>query len=84
MSAPVTSIYSPDAAAPACDGSARTLYMIGRPTLKDFIRFVEAEALNVPDRATLAQQWHAAAEVARELEEEESGAADGPTITKLG
>ncbi|HYO84441.1 MAG TPA: hypothetical protein VES20_23770 [Bryobacteraceae bacterium] len=66
------------------DATGHTLYMLGRPTLKDFVRFVESEAAHVPDRATLASRWHAAAEAARSMEQSEPGAADNPTITKLG
>jgi hypothetical protein len=61
-----------------------TLYVTGRPSIKDFIRFVEGEAVGVQDRGKLSEEWHAAAEIIRRLETEEAGAADGPVIRKLG
>ncbi|HYZ86173.1 MAG TPA: hypothetical protein VE621_17310 [Bryobacteraceae bacterium] len=71
-------------ASPPPASANQTLYVTGRPTIKDFVHFVEREAVNVPDRRTLAEQWHAAAEVVGRLQNEDAGAADGPEIRKLG
>jgi hypothetical protein len=59
------------------------LYLIGRPTLKQFLRFVRNHAVKPPDEGTLADEWEAAFEFVRTLEKEEAGAADNPGITKL-
>src|SRR3954466_10748604 len=61
-----------------------TLYLTGRPTLKNFIRFIGSHAVGPEDEGTLSDQWQSAAKVVRELEKEEAGAADNPTIRKLG
>jgi hypothetical protein len=60
------------------------LYLTGRPTLKDFVRFTENQALNRPDEGILAEEWQAAAKVIQGLETEEASAADNPAILKLG
>jgi hypothetical protein len=65
------------------DKTGEHLYLTGRPTLKQFLRFVKNHAVNPPDEGTLTDEWHAANEVARTLEKEEAGAADNPPITKL-
>src|SRR5882762_2456655 len=59
------------------------LYLIGRPTLKRFLRFARSHAVNPPDEGTLTDEWQAANDVVRTLEREEAGAADNPPITKL-
>ena len=64
-----------------CD---RSLYLIGRPPLKDFLRFVKHHAVTPPAQATLTDAWQAAREVVRRLETEEAGVADDPAIGKLG
>src|SRR2546425_5184699 len=64
--------------------AAERLYLIGRPTLKEFIRYVRGHAVNPPGEGTLAAEWQAAREVVRALEDEEAGLADGPTIRKIG
>jgi hypothetical protein len=60
------------------------LYLTGRPTLKDFVRFTANQALNPPDEGVLAQEWHSAAKVIHALESEEAGAPDNPAILKMG
>jgi len=59
------------------------LYLIGRPTLKQFLRFARNHAVDPPDEGTLTDEWQAAHEFARTLEKEEAGAPDHPPITKL-
>jgi len=61
-----------------------TLYLIGRPPLKDFLRFVKHHAVNPPGQAALTDAWQAAYQVVRRLEAEEAGIADDPPIGKLG
>jgi len=65
------------------DAVDENLYLIGRPTLKQFLRFVRSHAVNPPDEGTLTDEWQAANDVVRTLEKEEAGAADNPPITKL-
>src|SRR5882762_3933316 len=65
------------------DTPDENLYLIGRPTLKQFLRFVRSHAVNPPDEGTLTDEWQAANNVVRTLEMEEAGAADNPPITKL-
>jgi len=60
------------------------LYLTGRPTLKEFLRYVRRHAVNSPGEAALAESWQAAHEVVCRLEKEEAGLADGPPIGKLG
>ena len=51
----------------------QNLYLIGRPTLKKFLRYVQRHAVNPTAQGTLADQWQAAKEVVRSLEREEAG-----------
>jgi len=60
------------------------LYLTGRPTLKDFIRYVRGHAVDPPDQGTLTEEWQAAQSVVRTLEKEEAGLADNPPIRKMG
>lgn len=60
------------------------LYLIGRPTLKRFLRFVRSQAVNSPGEGTLTDEWQAANNVVRALEKEEAGLADNAPIGKLG
>jgi hypothetical protein len=71
------------ARAQADSGPDETLYLIGRPTLKRFLRFARNQALNPADDGTLTDEWQAANDVIKRLEVEEAGAADNPTITRL-
>ena len=65
------------------DTANEKLYLIGRPTLKKFLRFVRSNGVKPPDEGTLTDEWEAAYNFARTLEKEEAGAADNPAITKL-
>lgn len=60
------------------------LYLTGRPTLKDFLRYVRKHSINSPSDATLIDEWKAASECLCLLEKEEAGLADDPSIRKLG
>ena len=64
--------------------SDQSLYLIGRPPLKDFLRFVKNHGVNPPGQGALTDAWQAAREVVRRLEAEEAGVADDPPIRKLG
>jgi hypothetical protein len=66
------------------DDVDETLYLIGRPTLKDYVRFVGHNAIKPPNDGVLTEQWQGAAELLRTLEKEEAGAADNPPIRKMG
>jgi hypothetical protein len=61
-----------------------TLYLIGRPTLRQFHRFVRHHAVDPDFEGTLTEEWNAARDYLRSLEREEAGMADDPVITKLG
>src|ERR1043166_5285772 len=52
------------------------LYLIGRPTLKSFLRYVKNHAVDPPGEGRLSDEWLAAAEVAATLEKTEAGLAD--------
>jgi hypothetical protein len=67
----------------AQDAVDETLYLIGRPTLKQFCRFVRSHAVNPPSEGTLSDEWQAANHVVRALQVEEPGIADSPSIRKL-
>jgi hypothetical protein len=56
------------------------LYLIGQPTLKQFLRFVKDRAIDSHHPGTLTEEWHAANAVVRSLEKEEIGIADNPAI----
>ena len=60
------------------------LYLIGRPTLKEFIHFVRSRAVDPLDEGRLADEWQAANTIVRTLEKEEAGFADNPPIGKMG
>ena len=60
-----------------------TLYLIGRPTLKQFLRFAKNNAIKPPNQGTLVEQWQAANKLLGTLEKDEAGIADNPPITKL-
>src|SRR5439155_402138 len=66
------------------DAVAENLHLIGRPTLKGFLRFVTRHAVNPPGEGVLIEEWQAAHECVRILEKEEAGAADGPPMRRMG
>jgi hypothetical protein len=72
-----------EATAPKTPGSGEpteNLYLIGRPTLKQFLHFVRDRAVHVPRSGDLVDQWTAANEIVRTLEKEEAGCADNPLV----
>ena len=60
-----------------------TLYLIGRPKLKHFLRFVRHHAVKSQHEDALIEEWQKAKDHIAQLEEEEAGGADHPTITKI-
>src|SRR5262245_24405252 len=60
-----------------------TLYLTGRPSLKQFVRFIRGQAVNPPDAGELNDEWQAAARQIAELQETEAGLADNPAMTSL-
>src|SRR5207302_5813511 len=68
----------------AQDLPAETLYLIGRPRLKDCLQFVRRHSVNPPSDGVIVEEWQAANECVRMLEREEAGIADGPPIRKMG
>jgi hypothetical protein len=61
-----------------------SLYLIGRPPLKQFLRFVKHHAVKRPGESALTDAWQAAYQVVRRLQQEEAGVADDPPIGQLG
>jgi hypothetical protein len=58
--------------------------LIGRPPLKNFLRFVKSNAVKPDGEGDLTDEWQAANRIVRRLQEEEAGAADDPPLGKLG
>src|SRR5207253_1715196 len=50
--------------------ATENLYLIGRPTLKQFLRFVKDNAIHSPSSGHLVEEWQAANKIIRELEKE--------------
>jgi hypothetical protein len=57
-----------------------TLFLVGRPTLKEFLRFVRLNAVKPPGAGTLADEWRSAYELVGQLAGSEAGRADDPPI----
>ena len=71
-------------AAPTPPEQDEMLYLTGRPSLKQFLGFVDDHSEQPLDDGTLVDEWHAARDVVRRIEKDEAGAADRPSIVKLG
>jgi len=69
-----------ESSVPAVD---ETLYLIGRPKLKHFLRFVRHHAIKQDHEDALIEEWQKAKDHIAQLEKEEAGCADHPTITKV-
>lgn len=65
------------------DDVDESLYLLGRPRLKQFLRFVRDNAIEPPAEDALIREWQAAKEYLGALEQEEAGCADHPVITKM-
>ena len=60
------------------------IYLAGRPSLRGFVRYVQAHAREPLDKAALVERWQAARARLTALERQEAGIADHPQITSLG
>src|SRR2546430_10445139 len=78
-----THVPEPVAAQDPQPDSSENLYLIGRPTLKQFLRFVKDNAIHPPSSGDLVEEWHAANKIVRELEKEEAGLADSPSLAPV-
>jgi hypothetical protein len=65
------------------DAADEYLYLIGRPKLKQFLRFVHDNAVDPPDEDTLINEWQAAKDHIDLLEKEEAGAANDPVVSTI-
>jgi len=62
----------------------RALYLIGRPTLKQFLRHVRHNAAEPQRESDLIDEWNAANDVVGGMQKSEAGAADNARIVQLG
>jgi hypothetical protein len=74
---------APSGEAPGRDALDDTLYLTGRPALRDYLRYVRTHGAHPPAEGLLTDEWEAAAAIVRALEKDEAGAADGPPIDRL-
>jgi len=81
---PARAVETERTAQTAQSDADETLYLIGRPTLRQFRRFVRHHAVNPDSEGALTDEWNAASEYIRSLEKEEAGLADDHVISKLG
>src|SRR5947208_7903024 len=84
VDSPITTASAPkgvEASPP--DAADENLYLNGRPTMKDFIRYVRSHAVHPPGEGMLVEEWQAANDVVRAIEKEEAGCADHPPIIKI-
>src|SRR6185503_14338793 len=76
---------SPSAVLPPANGrTGEHLYLLGRPTLKLFLQYVNDHALSAPDEGRLIDAWQKAESLLGELRTTEAGVADQPEILNLG
>jgi len=61
----------------------QSLYLIGRPTLKQFLRFVRQHAVEPGGEDVLIGEWQAGRKHIAALEKKEAGCADNPAISKI-
>ncbi len=84
VDSPITTASAPKGVeANPPDAADENLYLNGRPTMKDFIRYVRSHAVHPPGEGMLVEEWQAANDVVRAIEKEEAGCADHPPIIKL-
>lgn len=84
MNSPPQMVESETSARTTPDDADETLYLLGRPTLRQYLRFVRHHAATPSPEAVLTDEWNVAGDIIRSLEKEEAGLADDPVITKLG
>ena len=73
-----------DSRAPGAVDADLSLYLIGRPPLNKFLKFVRHHAVEPLGESDLTDAWQAAHAIIRRLEQEEAGIADDPPLGKLG
>jgi hypothetical protein len=61
----------------------RTLYLLGRPKLKDFLRYVRRHAVQPDDEETLIGEWEEAKARLAALAKQEGGPPDHPSIRRI-
>jgi hypothetical protein len=71
---------SPESTPQADDES---LYLIGRPTLKQYLQFIAREAVEPAEEAVLIKEWQDAKDYVGILEKSEAGQADKPSIVPI-
>ena len=69
---------------PAAGDIHEHLYLLGRPTLKQFLRCVAGHAVRNPGAGRLADLWRSGLARVEELVQEEPAAANDPEMSKLG
>ena len=74
----------PQPAGEAVPALEQTVYLTGRPTLRDYLRYVRSHAARPPSEGQLTDVWEEAADRIRRLEKGEAGVADAPPIDRLG
>lgn len=74
-------VSAPIPETPAID---RSLYLLGRPTLRQFLRFVRDEGVDPPSRAEALELWNGAYARIQARERTERGIADAPPYERLG
>ena len=81
----VTEGRRPAAARAAVPAAVRheTLFLAGRPSLKQYIRFARTNAVRPRSGSALADEWRVAAAIVRDLEQTEAGIADDPPIVPV-
>ncbi len=67
----------------AMDATSEHLYLMGRPPLRNFVRYVQRNAIEPPGEAALHDLWRRARDVIAGLERTEAGIADHPTVTPV-
>ncbi len=67
----VDSVRTTAAPKPQTDTN-ENLYLIGRPTLKQFLRFVKDNAVHPPSSGELIEEWQAANRIVRALDKVEA------------
>src|SRR5262245_31953074 len=83
LEAPASAAPQPRPAAARTPAQHSTLFLAGRPSLKQYIRFARTNAVRPRSTATLADEWRAAAAIVRDLHRTEAGCADDPPIVPV-
>jgi hypothetical protein len=70
---------------PSAELLEELVYLKGRPPIGEYLRLIRGNAVDVDatDLGAIAEEWRVANDHIRDLEVQESGWADGPTISEL-